>query len=344
MNITNSGRAHRYVSACASRRLRSVCCCLLSVILAVTSACAFKNEPDEQAALGAAPAATEQDVVAAARKGLGTPYRFGGTSPQTGFDCSGLVLWSYEQVGIRLPRSAREQIRFGMPVQRKEDLKPGDIVVFKGIRSRTGWHSGIYAGKGKFIHSPRRGKVVTESGMDEEYFARRFAGARRIPRDGSEKALYAAYLEKVKSEAAAGAGSSAGKKVKSGKKHPARQAKASGHVAHKNAGPRRHSADKHASAAKSRSAPAGQTVSASKKQQFPAKPVAAASKKQQAPAKQSSSLTKKQQIPARPVAAASRKHQAPAGQSSSATKKQQTPAKQTVAAAKQAHKQVNGLP
>jgi cell wall-associated NlpC family hydrolase len=312
MNITNSGRTHRFVSAGSPRRLRSVCCCLLSAVLAVASACAFKNAPDEPEASRAASSATEQDVVVAARKGLGTPYRFGGTSPQTGFDCSGLVLWSYEQVGIRLPRSAREQIRFGMPVQRKEDLKPGDIVVFKGIRSRTGWHSGIYAGNGKFIHSPSNGKVVTESGMDEDYFARRFAGARRIPRDGSEKALYAAYLEKAKSEAAAGAGSSAGKNGKNGKKHPARQAKASGLVALKNAGMRRHSVDKHASAAKSRQASAKQIVPVSKKQQIPAKPVTAASKKQQTPAKQSAS----------------------------ATQKQQTPVKQTVAAAKQ----VNGLP
>jgi cell wall-associated NlpC family hydrolase len=265
MNITNSGRTQRFVSAGSSRRLRSVCCFLLSAALAVVSACAFKNEPDEAAApKAAASPATEQDVVAAARKGLGAPYRFGGTSPQTGFDCSGLVLWSYEQAGIRLPRSAREQIRFGMPVQRKEDLKPGDIVVFKGIRSRTGWHSGIYAGNGKFIHSPSNGKVVTESGMDEEYFARRFAGARRIPRDGSEKALYAAYLEQVKSEAAAGAGSSAGKSGKSGKKHPARQAKATGYVALKNAGTRRHSVDKHASAAKKRQTPVKRTVATAK--------------------------------------------------------------------------------
>ncbi|MDR2123883.1 MAG: C40 family peptidase [Desulfovibrio sp.] len=304
MNITNSGRAHRFVSSGSSRRLRSVCCYLLSAVLAVTSACASINAPDEQPASEARSSASEHDVVAAARKGLGAPYRFGGSSPQTGFDCSGLVLWSYGQIGIRLPRSAREQIRFGMPVQSREDLKPGDIVVFKGIRSRTGWHSGIYAGNGKFIHSPSNGKVVAESGMDEEYFARRFAGARRIPRDGSEQALYAAYLEKVKSEAAAGAGSSAGKNSKSGKKHPARQAKASGNVAHKSAGARR-AVVKHASAEKSRPGKTGQTT---------------------------------------PVAAASKKKQAPAGQRPAATKNRQTPVRQTVAAAAQAHKPVNALP
>ncbi|MDR2605339.1 MAG: C40 family peptidase [Desulfovibrio sp.] len=331
MNITNSGRAHRFVSACAPRRLRSVCCFLLSAALAVTSACAFKNAPDESATPKSASSASEQDVVAAARKGLGTPYRFGGTSPQTGFDCSGLVLWSYEQVGIRLPRSAREQIRYGMPVQRKEDLKPGDIVVFKGIRSRTGWHSGIYAGNGKFIHSPSNGKVVTESGMDDEYFARRFAGARRIPRDGNEKALYTAYLEKVKSEAAAGAGTPAGKSAKNSKKHPARQqAKAQGHIALKNAAAHRHAADKHAPATKSRQAPAEPAASASKKQQSTVKQSVAASKKQQTPDKQTSSASKKQQTSAK--------------QTSSTSKKQQISAKQTVAVVKQALKPVTGLP
>ncbi|MDR1947729.1 MAG: C40 family peptidase [Desulfovibrio sp.] len=259
------------MSAGLFRRLRFVVYFLSLSVLAALPACVPKNAPEGSLAPGAAPPAPGHDVVAAARKSLGVPYRFGGTSPQTGFDCSGLVLWSYEQVGVRLPRSAREQIGFGIPVQRAEDLKPGDIVVFKGIRSRTGWHSGIYSGNGKFIHSPTRGKAVMESGMDEDYFARRFAGARRIPRNGSEQALYVAYLEKVKGEkaAAAAAAPSSGKnpeKSKSGKKYPARhQAKVAGHTSPKSASARRRPDAGPAAATKKQRTPVKQTVAAVKK-------------------------------------------------------------------------------
>jgi len=123
------------------------------------------------------------NIVEAARSNIGVRYRFGGSSPQTGFDCSGLVSWSYQQVGVTLPRRAREQLTFGVKVDDKSQLLPGDIVVFRRTSSRTGWHSGIYTGDGKFIHSPRRGKTVTETKLGQAYFAQRFAGARRIPRD-----------------------------------------------------------------------------------------------------------------------------------------------------------------
>jgi cell wall-associated NlpC family hydrolase len=282
MYIPNCGRAYYAVPAGFSRRPRCVAAVFLLAVFIASSACVPKNAPDDASVSLSRPSAsspTEQDVVAAARKGLGTPYRFGGTSPQTGFDCSGLVLWSYEQVGIPLPRSAREQIGYGIPVQRKEDLKPGDIVVFKGIRSRTGWHSGIYAGDGKFIHSPSNGKVVTESGIEEAYFARRFAGARRIPRDGSEKALYAAYLEKMKGAAAA----------VSGKKHPARHAGASGHAALNTA--RRHPGDKHAPAAKNRLVAAKQSAPETKNRQAPKQNVPAA-KNRQTPVKRTATTKK----------------------------------------------------
>lgn len=133
------------------------------------------------------------DVITAARSNIGIPYKFGGSTPETGFDCSGLVCWSYEQVGITLPRRARDQHEFGIKIDKKEDLQPGDIVVFKGTNSRTGWHSGIYTGNGMFVHSPTKGKTVTETPLDQKYFAKRFAGARRIPRDGSAAELLTAF-------------------------------------------------------------------------------------------------------------------------------------------------------
>jgi hypothetical protein len=110
------------------------------------------------------------------------------------------VCWIYRQADIQLPRSARDQIQFGSKVEKREDIKPGDIVVFKGTRGRTGWHSGIYTGNGRFVHSPGTGKSVTESRLDEDYYARRFAGARRIPGDGSAREMYAHYEARQKAE------------------------------------------------------------------------------------------------------------------------------------------------
>lgn len=139
-------------------------------------------------------------VVEMARKNIGIPYKFGGTTPETGFDCSGLVCWSFAQVGVDVPRTAREQLAYGQRVE-KNAIEPGDIVVFKGTRSRTGWHSGIYTGEGKFIHSPTKGKTVMESSLTEKYFAQRFVGATRIPQDGSAAALYAAYQQEQRQAA-----------------------------------------------------------------------------------------------------------------------------------------------
>lgn len=194
---------HRLASALKTgRSLSRFSCqrlCLSMLIgMALLGAGCIKKQPSPSTAGQPQVSASNRmerklDIIEAARANIGVPYRFGGTSPATGFDCSGLVCWSYQQVGIQLPRSARDQIMFGTKVERQEDLKPGDIVVFKGTRGRTGWHSGIYTGEGKFVHSPSTGKTVTESRLDEEYYAQRFAGARRIPRDGSATEMYAQY-------------------------------------------------------------------------------------------------------------------------------------------------------
>jgi hypothetical protein len=130
-------------------------------------------------------------VVRAAKANLGVPYRYGGISPKTGFDCSGLVCWSFEQVGVKVPRIAKDQLKAGVKVESRDQLRPGDIVVFKGMRSRSGWHSGIYSGNGMFVHSPSTGKTVRESKLSEGYFAKRYVGGRRIPRTGESALQYA---------------------------------------------------------------------------------------------------------------------------------------------------------
>jgi hypothetical protein len=140
------------------------------------------------AAPGGAPQAGPRalEAVAEARKYMGTPYKWGGSSPNTGFDCSGLVQWAYAKVGIRIPRVTDQQILAsnGTPVSRK-DLLPGDLVFF---RDSTGYvhHVGISIGGDRFINAPRTGENVRINSLDEPYFAHEFAGGRRF--DPAEQA------------------------------------------------------------------------------------------------------------------------------------------------------------
>ena len=114
---------------------------------------------------------------------LGVPYKRGGSSESSGFDCSGFVRHLYEKsVGQLLPRRAEEQARSTEVIER-EELKPGDLVFFNTKR-RAFSHVGMYVGDGKFIHAPRAGKSVKIEDMRSAYWQKRFNGARRLPLDG----------------------------------------------------------------------------------------------------------------------------------------------------------------
>ena len=120
-----------------------------------------------------------EDIVALARKYLGTKYVWGGTSP-SGFDCSGLVSYVYAQNGIQLPRVTYNQINVGQSVQPNK-LRPGDLVFFDTDRTKSGPdHVGIYIGGGKFIHAPRPGASVKISSLAESYYMDRWMAGRRI--------------------------------------------------------------------------------------------------------------------------------------------------------------------
>jgi cell wall-associated NlpC family hydrolase len=122
------------------------------------------------------------DLVVTAMGYLGVPYRRGGQSAETGFDCSGFVRAMYEQtVGLMLPRLAREQAAATEKIDRS-DLQPGDLVFFNTLR-RAFSHVGIYIGDGKFIHSPKPGAQVRVEDMRVPYWSRRFDGARRVLTD-----------------------------------------------------------------------------------------------------------------------------------------------------------------
>ncbi|KQZ66156.1 hypothetical protein ASD53_17160 [Lysobacter sp. Root559] len=110
---------------------------------------------------------------------LGTPYRWGGSSPDKGFDCSGLVGYVFRNaLGIELPRVSREMAKTGELISDRNDLSEGDLVFF-GRKGRVD-HVGIYLGEGRFVHAPRTGKDVTVSSLDTGYWSGKFMEARRV--------------------------------------------------------------------------------------------------------------------------------------------------------------------
>lgn len=135
-------------------------------------------------AQAADPPSSPSSLAYAARHYLGRRYRYGGASPSRGFDCSGFVSFLLSRHGIRAPRTAAELFRMGTPVP-KGQLRPGDLVFFRNTARRRGiTHVGIYIGGGKFIHaSSGAGRVVITS-LSDPYYAKRFAGARRLSRHG----------------------------------------------------------------------------------------------------------------------------------------------------------------
>lgn len=145
-----------------------------TVMLGLVTACASApgssqnaGEPDSAAHLAAAYA---QDMV-------GKPYRYGGNSP-SGFDCSGLVHYSYSRAGISLPRTTRTQLSVGSAVD-AESLRVGDLVFFDQ-EGRKSSHVGIYIGNGRFVHAPSSGKRVRVDSLDLDYWQQHFVAARRI--------------------------------------------------------------------------------------------------------------------------------------------------------------------
>lgn len=126
-----------------------------------------------------APSTKGQLVVETAKKYLGIPYVYGGTST-AGFDCSGLVQYVFKELGVSINRVAADQTAHGIPVT-KAELMPGDVVFFHNTaKYDTINHVGIYVGDGNFIHAPQTGDVVKITTMDSGYYARTFVAARRI--------------------------------------------------------------------------------------------------------------------------------------------------------------------
>ncbi len=110
---------------------------------------------------------------------IGVNYKYGGGSPDSGFDCSGLVSHVFKEViGLTLPRDSQSMSRVGAKVD-KTELQPGDLVFFN-TRRRPFSHVGIYIGEERFVHAPSRGRDVEVSNMHSRYWNNRYNGARRV--------------------------------------------------------------------------------------------------------------------------------------------------------------------
>jgi gamma-D-glutamyl-L-lysine dipeptidyl-peptidase len=117
------------------------------------------------------------ELVKTARRFIGIPYRWGGTTAKNGFDCSGLTMVSYRLNGLNLPRVSRSQYKAGRWVA-KSKLRPGDLVFFATKGGKRVTHVGMYAGNGEFIHAPRTGKNVRIEKLSNKFFAKTYVGGR----------------------------------------------------------------------------------------------------------------------------------------------------------------------
>jgi cell wall-associated NlpC family hydrolase len=151
---------------------------IIAVFLVFSCGPSYADDAKDPGLLDQA-SSTVQEVLMSAVALTGTPYKFGGTSPDTGFDCSGFVRYVFQQAtNLTLPHGARaiSQIGKSIPV---DQLQPGDLVFYNTLKSAFS-HVGIYIGDNRFIHAPSDGGGVHIVNMQDEYWVKRFNGARRI--------------------------------------------------------------------------------------------------------------------------------------------------------------------
>ena len=163
----------------------------LCILLALTSASCAAVEPEPDNANTQAVTQNSNDdnpdnwserareVLVNALSLTGIKYQYGGSTPETGFDCSGFVRYVFMQAtSLTLPRNALAISKLGQTVP-KDELQPGDLVFFNTLKSAFS-HVGIYLGNNRFIHSPSAGGQVRVENMQDGYWAKHFNGAQRI--------------------------------------------------------------------------------------------------------------------------------------------------------------------
>lgn len=151
---------------------------LMALLLTGTTACSSPaSKPVEYQPQSESAQQRPHPAVAVARKMLGKPYRYGGSSPESGFDCSGLVHYAFRHVGISTPRSTKTLYRSSFAVA-SDALRQGDLLFFR-IEGKIS-HVGIYVGGNTFIHAPSSGKVVSYASLDNPYWKKRLIRAGRL--------------------------------------------------------------------------------------------------------------------------------------------------------------------
>jgi cell wall-associated NlpC family hydrolase len=157
---------------------------VLIALLAVLAACAAPRQrplPRFTAPSRHHGAITSNDILFRAIGLVGTPYHYGGNTPQSGFDCSGLVGYVFRDVaGIVLPRTAQEISEIPAPEVNRNQLESGDLLFFTPSGRHVS-HVGIYVGKGRFVHAPNEGGTVRLDRLDDHYWSEHYTGAKRIP-------------------------------------------------------------------------------------------------------------------------------------------------------------------
>lgn len=153
----------------AARRLLP----LVLLLLGLASGCSVRPAGDG----GSEAASRAADI---ARKMVGSPYRFGGSTP-AGFDCSGLVLYSYSRAGVRLPHGTDHLFRYSRKIPRG-DIQRGDLLFFDQLGKKAS-HVAIYLGNDEFVHAPSTGKTVYIAKLSERYWQDHFSQARRVDVD-----------------------------------------------------------------------------------------------------------------------------------------------------------------
>lgn len=115
-----------------------------------------------------------QRAAKVALRAVGVPYRWGGSSPASGFDCSGLVYWAYGRLGVSVPHSSYSLYGLGRSVRRSR-LRAGDVLFFSGLG-----HVGLYVGRGRMVHAPQSGRTVEVVTLARSHYGGRLVGARRL--------------------------------------------------------------------------------------------------------------------------------------------------------------------